>query len=277
MSNGESKRLEAFPSEETKARYVAAYDALLRKWPIGYEERDVQTRYGITHVVVSGPVHAPPLVLLHAFMATALVWRPNVEELSRHFRVYAVDVVGQFGKSVSCRRLRKRRDFADWMCDLLDALGIARASLVGNSYGGFIAMNQASLAPERVDRVVLINPGGVFASFAPHLLKSIALQLLRALRLIPQRKPSVANILGRNVHFGADEQQWADLVSLLWTNRMRINAIMPAVFSRAELQAIRCPALLLVGDDELLYDPYKLVPRAKQRMPSLEAEIVAGA
>jgi pimeloyl-ACP methyl ester carboxylesterase len=273
-----SKRLEAFKSDQVKTRYLAAYDALLRKWPVVYEERDVATRFGSTHVVVSGPTHAPPLVLLHAAAATATVWRPNVEQLGRHFTIYAVDIIGQYGKSVSSRAIRRRRDFADWMCDLLDALEIGRTSLVGNSYGAFLALNQASLAPERVDRVVIINPAGVFASFVPNVLRMLIAPLLSALRPAAKRpRLTIAAMLGRNVQFGPDEQEWADLVSLVWTWDMRINAVFPTVFSRAELRAIRSPTLLLMGDNELLYDPHATLRRARDRMPSLQAEIVPNA
>ena len=147
-----------FKTEAAEARYMAAYDAVLAKWPVAYEEITVPTRLGATHVIASGPADAPPLVLLHAMMATATVWRPNVEALSEHFRVYAVDTVGQGGRTVASRKIESRRDYADWLNDLFDGLGIARASIVGNSYGGFIALNQAAMAPERIDRMVLISP-----------------------------------------------------------------------------------------------------------------------
>ena len=156
-----------FKTEAAEARYMAAYDAVLAKWPVAYEEITVPTLLGATHVIASGPADAPPLVLLHAAMATATVWWPNVEALSEHFRVYAVDVVGHGGKTVASRKVESRRDYADWLNDLFDGLGIARASIVGNSYGGFIAFNQAAMAPERIDRMVLISLAGGFVSVMP--------------------------------------------------------------------------------------------------------------
>jgi pimeloyl-ACP methyl ester carboxylesterase len=84
-------------------------------------------------------------------------------------------------------------------------------------------------------------------------------------------------MLGRNVRLGRDEQEWADLVALIWVKNMRVNAIYPSVFATTELRAIRRPTLLLIGDNELLYDPREIVKRARKRMPSLEAQIVPGA
>ena len=59
----------AFKSSEDEAAYLAAYDATLKKlWPIPYEEVEIQNRFGMTHVVISGPKDAPPLVLLQAVL-----------------------------------------------------------------------------------------------------------------------------------------------------------------------------------------------------------------
>ena len=51
-----------------------------------------------------------------------------------------------------------------WFVDVLDGLRVSKASLVGNSYGGYFAMNQASLTPERVRDVVAISPAAVFTA-----------------------------------------------------------------------------------------------------------------
>ena len=234
MSSPQPVAIEAIRTPEIAARYLATYDALLRKWPVAFESLQIVTRYGSTHVIASGPPGAPPVVLLHAFQATALAWRANVEGLSRHFRVYALDVIGQGGKSASTGPLRKRTDFAAWMCELFDALGIKQAAIVGNSYGGFLALSQASLAPSRVSAVVLINPGGTFVSFLPHLLSMLWSQCMQALRLRPKTtNPDISKMLGRNVLFRPDEAEWASLVTQVAFNKeVRPNATMPVCFAR---------------------------------------------
>ncbi len=138
-----------FKSDAAERRFDAAYAALIQRWPVPCEEIDVPTRFGTTHVVASGRPDAPALVLLHCMMGAALVWRPNAAALSEHFRVYAIDVPGQPNRSVLTRPIRNRHEQADWFVDLLEALKTPRASIVGNSYGGFLALNQAALTPER--------------------------------------------------------------------------------------------------------------------------------
>jgi len=283
MSDPDVQCIEAIKSADVRAQYSAAYDVQLKKWPVAHEERFVSTHFGRTHVIASGAADAPPLVLLHAFQATAMVWRFNVEALSGHFRVYAVDIIGQGGKSTSSRPLKRRGDFAQWFSELFNALGIVRASLVGNSYGAFLALSMASLMPERVSRVVMINPAGTFASFFPIMLRmvvgGVSQRILVAAGMqVARPAPSVASTLGRDVVFSPEEAEWANLVSLVAFNgQMRPNAIWPAMISSAELRKIRAPALLLLGDNELLYNPQEVLRRAQARMPTLEARIIPGA
>ncbi len=61
----------AFKTPEGEAAYLAAYDAAMKLWPVPYEEIEIPSRFGMTHVVTSGPKDAPPLVLLHGYIGDA--------------------------------------------------------------------------------------------------------------------------------------------------------------------------------------------------------------
>jgi pimeloyl-ACP methyl ester carboxylesterase len=265
-----------FLSEESKARYMAAYDAVLAEWPVPYESLTLPTRLGTTHVIASGPADAPPLILLHSFAGSATVWRANVAGLSRHFRTYAVDIVGQPGKSVASRKLRRRQDYADWLADLLDGLKIGRASIVGCSFGGFLALSQASLTPDRVERVVLISPAGAFVGLSMgFVVKMLTASLRRRLRqLLGDTRSAGLHDLGMAA---PKDALWGALMSVTMTERPRPNLINAPVLGDAELGAVRAPTLLLIGDGERLYDPAATVALAKRRMPGLQGAVVAGA
>ena len=89
-----------FRSPEGEAAYMEAYEASLELWTVPYESMDVTSRFGRTHLVVCGPVEAPPLVLLHSFFSSLTNWAYNIADLSRHYRVYAPDMMGQPSKSI---------------------------------------------------------------------------------------------------------------------------------------------------------------------------------
>jgi len=269
--------LPSFRSEAGRARYLAAYDAVLDAWPVPYEASQVPTRLGSTHVIVSGAPDAPPLILLPSFAGTATSWRLNVEDLSAHYRTFAVDVIGQPGKSLASRRLADRHDYAGWLADVMDGLGVPRASLVGCSFGGFVALNQASQTPERVERVVLISPAGVFGSqywrlFYAMRIRTPVVRLLRRLRR-DKRAPSMTDLVRRPPR----DVKWAALMGVTMSERAEVSVINPPVFSRAELRAIAAPTLLLIGSQETLYKPQATLALARRRMPRLATAIVPDA
>lgn len=276
MSPSDSGAFPKFKSEEGRARVLADYEAALGEWPVPYQEIDIQTHVGRTHIIASGPEDAPALVLLASFAGTAMVWRLNVEGLSRHFRVYAVDVIGQPGKSLAVRKLRDRRDYGRWLAEVLDGLGAARASLVGCSFGGFLALSQAMLTPERVDKVVMIGPAGSFVglSWRTALAMRTAPLRQRIRRWLGDRRPpDIARILPRPPR----DVLWRILIGTIMAETAKVSVIAAPVFSRRELKRVAAPVLLLIGAEEQLYPPEPTLRLAMRRLPGLQGAVVADA
>jgi len=276
MATSRAAQLRAFRSDEGRARYLAAYDAVLKEWPVPFEELDLPTRFGTTHVIASGPPQAPPLVLLPSLAASATLWRPNVAALGANYRVYAVDVIGQPGKSVQTRKLGNRSGMAEWLCDVLDGLDVRRASIVGASYGGFIAMNQASRTPDRVDKVVLIGPAGVFVGFS---WKVVSKMLVRGLwrKLVARKRPrDIADLLGPHARLGPADARWRALMAITMTDSAIPDTLWNLLLDDQELAAIKAPVLLLIGEHEQLYAPSTLA-LAQRRMPGLTGAVIADA
>lgn len=115
--------------------------------------------------------HGPQtLVLLHGAGPGASAWgnfRENLPALSEKFRVLAIDMP-HFGESD-----KPASDYLDagWnaviMAETLDALGVAKAHILGNSFGGTVALELALTRPELVDRLVLMGTAGSLAMFSP--------------------------------------------------------------------------------------------------------------
>ena len=73
----------AFKTFEGETAFLAAYEAAMKLWPVPYEAIEIPTRFGMTHIVTSGPKDAPPLVLLHGYMVTLTMWSPIIELSTR--------------------------------------------------------------------------------------------------------------------------------------------------------------------------------------------------
>jgi 2-hydroxy-6-oxonona-2,4-dienedioate hydrolase/4,5:9,10-diseco-3-hydroxy-5,9,17-trioxoandrosta-1(10),2-diene-4-oate hydrolase len=127
-------------------------------------------RAGGLDLFVAEAGRGEPVVLLHGGGpgATGLSnYSRNIDALAQRFRVIVPDLPG-YGRS--SKRVDGRDPFgflADSVRGLLDALEIDRAHLVGNSYGGAAALRLALDTPERVDRLVLMGPGGVGTTRRP--------------------------------------------------------------------------------------------------------------
>ncbi|MFJ7207453.1 alpha/beta fold hydrolase [Streptomyces sp. NPDC098789] len=145
------------------------------------------TPYGSTRVNSIGPEGAPPLVLLPGGGTSSLVWGECLRAgLARERRVHAVDLVGEPGLSVRAegRPLRTVEDLIEWLDAVLDGLGEEVVELGGYSYGGWIAAHYAARRPERLRRLVLLDPTQVFAGLRPGY---VARALPMLLRPTPER------------------------------------------------------------------------------------------
>lgn len=109
----------------------------------------------------AGDHHGPEtLLLIHGMAGSSATWRNVIPKLAENYRVVAPDLLGH-GLSAKPRGDYSLGAFAVWLRDLLDELGIPRATVIGQSLGGCIAMQFAYQHRDRCDRVVLIGSGGL--------------------------------------------------------------------------------------------------------------------
>jgi len=271
--------LSAFKSSEGEAAYLCAYDAAMKMWPVPYDEMDISSRFGVTHVVASGPGNAPPLVLLHGYWATLTMWTPNISEFSKGHRVYAMDVMGQPGRSIPDEPIRNAADHVAWLTAVLDALHLDRISLAGMSFGGWLALNYAAAAPERVQALVLLSPA---ASLLP-LVKQFALRGA-LMMLLPTRFTVGAFMHWLGFKDGPDDRTGLETraidLTYLGLKHFRFSRetarIAPTVYSDSDLRAMQVPTLLLMGDREVIYDSANALSRARRLVPHLEGGLVSG-
>jgi pimeloyl-ACP methyl ester carboxylesterase len=100
------------------------------------------------------------LLLIHGMAGSSETWRSVVPALSKKFRVVAPDLLGH-GQSAKPRGDYSLGAFAVWLRDFLDELGIGRASVVGHSLGGGVAMQFVYQHPDYCNRLILISSGGL--------------------------------------------------------------------------------------------------------------------
>ena len=108
----------------------------------------------------------PVVLLLHGLGCDHTTWEPVIEALSRRYTVIAPDLLGH-GQSDKPRADYTLGGFANGMRDLLTVLGVDRATVIGHSFGGGVAMQFAYQFPERTERLMLVASGGLGPEVSP--------------------------------------------------------------------------------------------------------------
>lgn len=236
----------------------------------------------------AGRPGAPPVVLLHGLGATSASFLPMQWDLARDHHVFAVDLPG-FGESDKPIRALDPAYFARWLVAWMDAVGLPRAHLVGNSMGGRVALEVGLTAPSRVDRLVLLAPSLAWRRYRAAArivrllrpeLAALPLRVLHGLVLVSLRgmfaKPE--RVADAAMNAAADE-----FVRVFATPRGRIAFFHAAREIYLEdphgtrgfwdrLPALAPPALFVFGHED------RLVPRAflrhvRRALPNAEYEL----
>jgi pimeloyl-ACP methyl ester carboxylesterase len=201
----------------------------------------------------------PPLMLIHGLAGSGRWWAKNVESLARHFRVYVVDLIG-FGRSHAGKYGRRFSlgDAADVLTTFMDRLAIGRASLIGHSMGGHIALVLAANAPDRVDRLVLVDAAALpIERGRPRLLIGLLVALFRfPLGFLP--------VLAADVYR-------AGLATIWRAAREILGADIGATLARVTL-----PTLVIWGERDAIV-PVSLGRRLTASLPGADLLIISGA
>jgi len=116
------------------------------------------------HVKVAGS--GPPLVFLHR--AGGVVWDPFLDELAARHTVYAAQHPGLTdGDEDAISRLDNLGNLVHYYCQLFDGLGLESVPVIGHSFGAMVAAELAAKNPERVSKLVLMCPIGLWREDAP--------------------------------------------------------------------------------------------------------------
>jgi len=112
--------------------------------------------------------NGPTLLLIHGMAGSSATWRAIIPRLSKNYRVIAPDLLGH-GMSAKPRGDYSLGAFAVFLRDLLDELGVDRATVIGQSLGGGIAMQFAYQHRDYCERLALIGSGGLGPDLSPML------------------------------------------------------------------------------------------------------------
>lgn len=236
----------------------------------------------------SGPV----ILLIHGMASSSASWDPVLPLLGKRHIVVAPDLLGHGGSAKPATADYSLGAFASNVRDLLTALGHERATIVGHSLGGGVALQFAYQFPERCERLVLVSSGGLGKEVSPILraatLPGFAFVLQAVAGTTTRAGPAAARVLRRvGLRPGIDaEEAWTSLETLVdpATRSAFVQTLRSVIATGGQrvsatdrlYLAAAMPTLLVWGDRDPII-PVAHASAAHEQIPGSRLEIVPGA
>jgi pimeloyl-ACP methyl ester carboxylesterase len=222
------------------------------------------------------------MLLLHGMFGDYLDWEPVIEPLAERFRVIAVDLPG-FGDSDKPDTEYDSELFIGAIRALLQDLGIPKVTLVGNSFGGLLALLFVLECPEAIEAVILVGSGGLQAFdntaveranrvFTEKALLCLTPDIQRAMFAPVFVKNGEAR--ERYLEKQNEKLKRADYAAYVRAISRTIRFVLNTS-CEGRLAQIERRTLLLWGDEDTVMPP-DIAERASQTMPNAELRLLAG-
>jgi pimeloyl-ACP methyl ester carboxylesterase len=212
----------------------------------------------------------PVVVLLHGLGGNSSNWFFNISALSTKYRVIAPDQIG-FGRSDKPLINYRVGTYVDFLDKFLEGLNVERATLVGNSMGGWIAALYAVKYPKRVERLVLVDAAG----FAPP--KEFDLSTLSGLNPSTREQARyLAGLVFFNPLFKTDAAVDATLAARISAgDGYTIQSLVESIYRNEDmldgkLSAVKQPVLIIWGRDDGLTPLAREGEKFKRELPSAQ-------
>ncbi|MFX3623135.1 MAG: alpha/beta fold hydrolase [Ectobacillus sp.] len=253
-----------YKNPEGKRKLLEIYDNMKNGLDTDFEDTYVETRFGKTHILVGGNQDGEPLICFHGGNVVNPITLKWFEPLAKQYRLYAPDTIGHPGKSDEVRLNPQSHEYAQWVCDFMDGLGLAKAKFIGPSYGGGILIRLATYAPERIEKAVLLVPSGIAGGKIANMMKKILIPLA-VYKLFPNGK----NLLRAcEAMFDTTIDPELLLQIKYVYDYVKLETAFPSYATKEELANYKAPTLLFAAENDVFFPAEQVVPKAKEVFPA---------
>lgn len=254
-----------YRNKQGQTEILQLYARMLKQLNLNIEEQMVETRFGSTNVLVTGPKDLTPLIIFQGGNTINPVTLSWFLPLINHYRVYAPDTIGHPGKSSENRISPMDDSFGKWVVDLLDYFNIRKAPMIGPSYGAGIILRTAAYVPERISKAVLVSPSGIATGSMKRMVFEILIPML-LYRWSPSQERLQKAI--RHMFSGNANEISSEVIGSVYRN-VKLETKMPRLATAIELKNFLAPTLVLAGEKDIFFPASKILPKAKKIIPNL--------
>ncbi len=249
---------------------LALYDMQLEKLGTPFHDIFVDTRFGKAHVVETGNLARRPLLLLHGGNATTAYNLLSFRFLFEDFHIYAADIAGHPGKSDEASLSPQNDDYGFWLSDVISALGFKCMCCCAGSFGAGVLAKAIRVAPEKIEKAVLIVPSGIRNAIAGSMKMIPPLVLYRATRKEAYLVKCILPMALTEDNIDADTLETVRRT----LDHVKVKAGMPGNIHLTEPSAV--PTLVMAAERDCLFPASRVLPRAKQLFAECTAYTLTG-
>ncbi|WP_346856641.1 alpha/beta hydrolase [uncultured Draconibacterium sp.] len=254
-----------YTSAQAKNKIKQLYFQKLDELPLHYELIKIETTFGDTNVIATGQKDKTPLVLLHGYYCSAPLALDALIGLTKDFRIYAVDILGQANLSAENRLAKTDNTYGKWMYEILSRLNLWNVVLVGISLGGFVSLKTLIFDERRIAKAFLINPDGIVKANFLTTAFNIKLPIARYKHF---KSPGNLHEFSSNL-FSEKNNYRMQLLALTLGNYIPDSANGP-LFRKKDVAQIGTPIYIFAAEYDVLFPGIQLLKRAKKLFPSIQ-------
>ena len=198
-----------------------------------------------------------PMVLLHGSCSNSAAWLGDLPAFASQYHVYAIDIPGEPGNSADYRLDTQSGAYCHWLASVLDALGVKQAILIGNSMGGWLALQFATAYPQRITALALLAPSGIVPPNPAFLAQTADIAT------------NAEHAEAANAAVAGTEQlpdAVLQFMALVMEHFIPITGALP-ILSDRELRNLTMPVLIITASGDVTMDASSAVRRLLQHVP----------
>ena len=262
------KNVNVYKSKHGEKVLTELYDRQLKSLNVEYEDLFVNTRFGQSHLIKLGNPSGKPLLIFHGGNSTTPYYLSGFAPLFAHFCIYAVDTIGHPGKSAHTVLSAKNMEYGEWAADTIDGLGFQKMNCLGGSFGGGILVKLMCVAPEKIEKSVLIVPSAIANVSTLNLAFSMGI-------------PMIFYILTRKNYWlkkailpMAIEEKKIDTDTLEMVRSsfeyVNVKMEMPSNVKAEDLTKCKAPTFVIAAEKDSMFPGEKVIAKAEKILPNVK-------
>lgn len=258
---------EIYKSQEGRHLLHNLYRKHMMALNVPIRERMVETQFGDTHLVLYGNPHGKPILTFYGeSFINPLAIRPLTTLLDLgKIQLIVPDPVGQVGFSAERKLSFSKGEYGKWASQIMDALALEIVSVAGYSFGGNIALQLCADFSLRIERLLLLMPGGIVTTSSSKIAKLTKPASFKDETLITNE--AVRKALKPILSFQQDEL--TEAVKMIFLHA-KINKNLFSDIKKKHIQKFRSPIYLVTEKNDSLFPGEEIQKRARKIIPRIE-------